>query len=134
MDSRPTKWVLLAAVLRGSCGAPSSAGGKLTVAAAANLMDVFGEVGRAFQAKTGAEVIFSYGSTAQLATQIDNGAPFDLFAAADTQHVDALVASGKLTRDSQAVYALGQLALWIPEGGRAAVRDLQDLAASQIWF
>ena len=112
---------MCAAVLLGSCGAPqaseSSANAKLTVAAAANLMDVFGEVGQAFQAKTGVEVIFSYGSTAQLATQIDNGAPFDVFAAADTEHVDSLVAAHKITSDSRAIYALGQLALWIPEGG-----------------
>lgn len=134
MDARYTRWVLCAAILLGSCGNPQRTNTKLTVAAAANLMDVFGEVGRAFTSKTGVTIIFSYGSTAQLATQIDNGAPFDIFAAADTEHVDSLVAAGKLTRDSQAVYALGQLALWIPEGGRAAVRDLQDLAASRIRF
>ena len=70
---------------------------KLTVAAAANLTGVLSDVGRAFKAKTGIEVVFSYGSTAQLATQIDNGAPFDVFAAADTAHVDSLVSSGKAT-------------------------------------
>src|SRR5512143_3893380 len=138
MGVRLTGWVLCAAALLGSCSAPRAAesvpNAKLTVAAAANLMDVFGEVGRAFQAKTGVTVIFSYGSTAQLATQIDNGAPFDVLAAADTEHVDALVAAGKLTRDGRAVYALGQLALWIPEGGTSGVRELQDLAAPQIRF
>jgi molybdate transport system substrate-binding protein len=76
-----TGWVFCAAALLGSCSAPRSADAKLTVAAAANLIDVFSGVGRAFQAKTGMDVIFSYGSTAQLATQIENGAPFDVFAA-----------------------------------------------------
>src|SRR5512143_1277322 len=80
--------ILCVAVLLGSCRAPRAGERNLTVAAAANLMEVFGEAGRAFQVKTGVEMIFSYGSTAQLATQIDNGAPFDLFAAADTEHVD----------------------------------------------
>jgi molybdate transport system substrate-binding protein len=127
-------WVLLAAVLLGSCGASRPTQAKLTVAAAANLMDVFGEVGRAFRAKTGVEVVFSYGSTAQLATQIENGAPFDVLAAADAEHVDSLVAAGKLLGDSRAIYALGQLALWIPEGGPAGVHELKDLAGPQIRF
>jgi molybdate transport system substrate-binding protein len=79
-------------------------------------------------------VVFSYGSTAQLATQIDNGAPFDVFAAADTPHVDSLVSTGKLLAASRAVYALGQLALWIPQGEPSGIRELQDLRRSQIRF
>jgi molybdate transport system substrate-binding protein len=126
-------WVLLAAVLLGSCAASRPTDRTLTVAAAANLMDVFGEVGRVFQAGTGIEVVFSYGSTAQLTTQIDNGAPFDVFAAADTEHVDSLVATQKLKKDSRAIYALGQLALWIPEGG-PAIHELKDLAGKDIRF
>ena len=104
------------------------------MAAAANLTHVFGQVASAFQAKTGVEVVFSYGSTAELATQIDNGAPFDLFAAADTEHVDSLVKTRKLTSDSRAIYALGQLALWMPEGQQSGVRELKDLAGKQIRF
>jgi molybdate transport system substrate-binding protein len=69
-----------------------------------------------------------------LAQQIDNGAPFDLFAAADTEHVDSLVATQKLTADSRAVYALGQLALWIPGGESSSIGDLKDLAAPKIRF
>jgi len=104
------------------------------VGAAANLTDVFTEVGRAFKAKTGVEVVFSYGSTAQLAQQIENGAPFDVFAAADTDHVDSLVSKGKLVSDSRAVYAIGQLALWIPKGEQSGVRELKDLARQSVRF
>lgn len=122
--------ILCVAVLLSCCAAPRPAESpaKLTVAAAANLTDVFGEVGRAFTAKTGVEVVFSYASTAQLATQIDNGAPFDLFAAADVEHVDALVSKQKLASESRAIYALGQLALWIPAGEQRGVRELRDLS------
>jgi molybdate transport system substrate-binding protein len=133
MGARYAGWIFIAAALLGSCGKPRPVDAKLTVAAAANLTDVFDEVGRAFQAKTGVEVIFSYGSTAQLATQIDKGAPFDVFAAADTEHVDSLVATRKLLSDSRAIYALGQLALWIPEGG-PMIHGLKDLAGPQIRF
>jgi molybdate transport system substrate-binding protein len=134
MDVRYTAGVLCAAILLSSCSAPRATDGKLTVAAAANLMDVFGEVGRAFTSKTGVDVIFSYGSTAQLATQIENGAPFDLFAAADTEHVDTLAATGKVIADSRAIYALGQLALWIPEGETSGAGGLEGLAGPRIRF
>ena len=136
MQRRWSLWVLCAGAFLGSCGArhapdPSA---KLTVAAAANLTDVFGEIGSAFKAKTGVEVGFSYGSTAQLAQQIDNGAPFDVFAAADTEHVDSLVSTRKLTGDSRTVYAIGQLALWIPSGEKDGIRNLKDLAAPKFRF
>jgi molybdate transport system substrate-binding protein len=133
---RHAGWLLCGVALLGSCKArrdPQSAA-KLTVAAAANLTDVFGEVGRGFKAKTGVDVVFSYGSTAELAQQIENGAPFDLFAAADTEHVDSLVSARKLTGDSRAVYALGQLALWIPDGEGSGIRELQDLAKQPVRF
>ena len=80
------------------------------------------------------KLVFSYGSTAELAQQIENGAPFDVFAAADTEHVDALVASGKVRSDSRAVYALGQLAAWIPGGEQTGVRELKDLAGPRVRF
>jgi len=83
-------------------------------------MDIFGEIGRAFTAKTGVKVVFSYGTTAQLAKQIENGAPFDLFAAADSEHVDSLVTAKKLTADSRAIYPLGSLRSGCPKESRAA--------------
>jgi molybdate transport system substrate-binding protein len=135
MRLRSTVWMFCAAALLGGCSSrPASGPAKLTVAAAANLTDVFGEIGSAFKNKTGIEVIFSYGSTAELTKQIENGAPFDLFAAADTEHVDSLIAGNKLTRDSRALYALGQLALWIPNGDKNGVRELKDLTGQQIHF
>ena len=125
--------IAIGAFLLVSCG-PSRDSEKLTVAAAANLTEVFGEVGRAFTAKTGVDVVFSYGSTAELAQQIANGGPFDVFAAADTEHVDSLIASGKLTRASRAIYALGELALWVPRGERSSVKELKDLVGKQVRF
>jgi molybdate transport system substrate-binding protein len=136
MIFRRAAWLLCAAPFLASCGAPQATqpAGKLTVAAAANLMDVFGEVGPAFKAQKGIDVVFSYGATAELTQQIDNGAPFDVFAAADTEHIDFLVARQKLTADSQAIYAKGQLALWIPSGESTGIQALQDLAAPKIHF
>ena len=133
---RQAGWLLCAVVFLGSCGAdrtPASSS-KLTVAAAANLMNVFGEIGPAFKAQKGIDVVFSFGATAGLAQQIDNGAPFDVFAAADTEHVDSLVASQKLVRESRAIYAKGQLALWIPVDESSGIQDLKALASPEIRF
>ncbi len=129
----PRLVLLLSAAFLGACS-PPRATPALTVAAAANLTGVLAEAGPAFRAKTGIEVVFSYGPTAELAQQIDHGGPFDLFAAADTGHVDALIASGKLARESRAVYALGQLALWVPPGGPGAIEKPDDLARPQVRF
>jgi molybdate transport system substrate-binding protein len=57
-----------------------------------------------------------------LARLVEEGAPVDVFAAADTEHVDAL--AGKIS--DQSVYARGQLAVWAPGGGVKTVRDLAD--------
>jgi molybdate transport system substrate-binding protein len=134
MQPRRASPIAIAAALLNCCAARREPPGKLTVAAAANLTDVFGEVGRVFKSTRGVEVIFSYGPTAQLAQQIDNGAPFDLLAAADTEHVDSLVSKRKLVADSRAVYAVGQLALWIPKGEQSGIRELKDLAGRQVRF
>jgi len=119
---------VLAACAAG-CGRPDRPG--LTIAAAANLTDAFDRIGELFTRKTGIRLIYSYGSTAQLAQQIENGAPFDGFAAADTEHIDDLIREGSIVPESRIVYARGRLALWSPRG---EVRGIGDLAARAIRF
>jgi molybdate transport system substrate-binding protein len=127
--------VLLGSLWLAGCSSPvESPDKKISVAAAANLMDVFKGLGQAFQTKLGIEVVFSYASTAELSQQIDNGAPFDVFAAADTEHVDALVKKGKLDAQSRAVYAVGQLALWIPKPEESKIAELKDLTSKRVKF
>lgn len=87
---------------------------EIIVAAAANLTDAFEELGPQFTQQTGIRVVFSFGSTADLAKQIENGAPFDVFAAADAAHVDTLEKEGLLTPGTRALYARGSLVVWIP--------------------
>jgi molybdate transport system substrate-binding protein len=127
-----TLWVAALAISSAACrnSEPSS----LTVAAAANLTEVFGKIAEAFTRQTGIRVVLSYGSTSQLAQQIENGAPFDVFAAADTAHVDALVQEGKILPATRAIYARGRLALWIPPGSKALIARPEDLAAPSIRF
>jgi len=124
---------LTAALFLAACGRNSAHETPLTVAGAANLTDVLPQLGQAFQKKTGTKVMISFGSTAQLSQQIENGAPFDLFASADAEHVSALAAQQKVDSKSCAVYALGQLVLWSPAEG-LKIEKLQDLATPQIHF
>ncbi len=101
----------------------------LIVAAAANLTDAFAEVGPRFTNKTGIRVVFSFGATADLEKQIENGAPFDVFAAADTEHVEQLERKGLLTPGTRALYARGRLVMWLPPGSNSKVERIQDITA-----
>ena len=101
----------------------------LTIAAASNLTDVFAEIGPRFTSKTGIQVVFSFGATADLAKQIENGAPFDVFAAADTEHVEQLETKGLLTPGSRAIYARGRLVMWLPPGSNLKAERIQDITA-----
>src|SRR5579863_9109604 len=94
---------------------------EVTIAAAANLGDVFQTIGAQFEAATGTHPVFSFGSTAQLTQQIEHSAPFDLLTAADASHVEELDRKGLLLAHSRAVYARGILALWIPAGAKAVI-------------
>jgi molybdate transport system substrate-binding protein len=125
------RWLGIGVVL--SCGIACRKAEQpdLTVAAAANLTDAFAQIGQAFAQQTGVHVVFSYASTAQLAQQIENAAPFDVFAAADTVHVDRLVRDGKILPESRELYARGRLALWNPQG---SVQKLEDLTAPSVRF
>jgi len=104
----------------------------LTIAAAANLTDVFSEVAAKFKAQTGIAVVYSFGATANLTMQAEHSAPFDLFAAADVVHIDQLAKEGLLTGGSRAIYARGRLALWIPPGSRAHVARVEDLKSDEV--
>src|SRR5689334_21174703 len=99
---------------------------EITVAAAANLTEVFAEIAKPFTAQTGIRVIFSFGATADLGKQIENGGPFDVFAAADVDHVDDLVNKTLLVRETRAVYAQGRLVLWKPPQSPVTLTRLED--------
>jgi molybdate transport system substrate-binding protein len=125
----------VALVLECSCATPAPApAAKLTVAAASNLTGAFDEVATAFRARTEVEVVLTYGSTAQLSQQIQNGAPFDVFAAADTEHIDQLVTSQKLLPETRAVYARGQLVVWAPAKAQSEPGTLDSLLRPEIRF
>ncbi len=104
---------------------------QLVVAAAANLTEVFEEMAQEFERRTGTDVVFSFGSTGDLTRQIENGAPFDVFAAADTAHVERLEKQGLLVPGSKAIYARGRLVVWLPPGNSRTLTRIEDLTAKE---
>lgn len=83
------------------------------IAAASDLQQALREVAQTFQAKTGHQVEFVFGSSGNMAAQIRQGAPFQMFLAADEKYVADLASAG-LTRDAGQLYAVGRLALFVP--------------------
>lgn len=81
-----------------------------TIAVAANMKDAFAEINLAFKATGKPEMRVVYGSSGNLAAQIMNGAPFNLYVAADEYFPIELYKNGK-TIDEGSVYAIGKLAL-----------------------
>jgi len=85
------------------------------VAAAASLRIALDEIAKAFEAKTGNKIKISYGATGNLVRQIEEGAPFELFLAADEAAPDRLEKGGKT--DGPAVPLVdGRLAVAAPKG------------------
>ena len=80
---------------------------KLTIAAAANLTDAFTTIAKQFQTETGIKVTLNFGATGNLAAQIRDGAPFDLFVAADVVTVDSLIQDGFILAESTTLYTQG---------------------------
>ena len=84
----------------------------LRIAAAADLQPVLPALLASFKAQNPAALIVSYGSSATLATQIEQGAPFDLYLAADLSFPQKLVQAGLVPDHTVHPYARGTLVLW----------------------
>lgn len=132
---RPLLAAVLALVVAGGCAqagtapdAPSSATQRLTVYAAASLTASFRELATAYQAKTGTIITLSFDSSATLEAQIEQGAPADVFASADTANPQKLVDAG-LAAGTPVAFADNVLTIIVPGSGPSVVRAPADLAA-----
>jgi molybdate transport system substrate-binding protein len=115
-----------------ACGGHKSSAKHIQIAAAADLALAFEEVGKAFEARTGIHPTFSFGSTGLLAKQVSEGAPFDLFAAANLEFVDKVVAAGACDGATKTAYARGRIVVWTTGPAPARLEDLADPKYKQI--
>ncbi len=140
MFQRCTLSVLMAllALLLSGCGqaatpasSPTAAAPAITlhVFAAASLTDAFQELGTAFEAANpGVTVVYNFAGSQQLATQINEGAPADVFASANRKQMDVVIDGGMVSSEQVQNFAQNQLVLILPQENPAALQTLADLA------
>jgi molybdate transport system substrate-binding protein len=125
MPSRLALAALAALALAAGCRERSS-GDTIKVAAASDLARAFEDVGRAFTAKTGHKVVFTFGSSGLLAKQLTQGAPFDLYAAASKSFVQQVVDAKACDASTRAMYGRGRLVAWSKAGPLTDLRELAE--------
>ncbi|HZS11909.1 MAG TPA: molybdate ABC transporter substrate-binding protein [Nitrospirales bacterium] len=125
------KIILLLTVLIGL--PPAVAAGELTIAAASDLNFAFKELVSAYEKKTGQHVRLSLGSSGNFFSQIENGAPFDLYFSADIRYPQILEEKGHAVSGSLYKYAIGRIVLWASKDSKVAVeKGLEVLADPSI--
>jgi molybdate transport system substrate-binding protein len=124
--------VALLASTTAACKKDPKASEPLTIAAAADLSFAFKEVGEAYEKKTGQKVVFAFGSTGLLEKQLAEGAPFDVFAAANVSFVDDAVKAGACLGDSKATYATGHLVLFTTKEAAFHPKGMAELTDARV--
>ena len=118
-------------LLAAACGPADrsvTADDPLLIAGAADLQPAFTVLGERFEQATGEQVVFSFGSSGQLAQQLIEGAPMDLYASANVAFVEQVLAAGVGDPDTQSTYAFGRITIWSPDDAWRDWDTLEDLA------
>jgi molybdate transport system substrate-binding protein len=129
------------AVLVSACGGPGTAdtdarqgrlSGDVVVFAASSLTDVFGRLGREFEAAhPGVDMRFSFAGSSTLGPQITSGAPVDVFAAASPSTMADVVHAGA-TAGRPVLFARNRLQIAVPPGNPGHVDGLDDFARPEL--
>jgi molybdate transport system substrate-binding protein len=114
-------------------GAPRCLAQGLTVAAASDLQSALPAIASQFEKATGQPIRLTFGSSGNFFTQIQNGAPFDLFLSADIDYPRRLEAAGTAERGSLYQYAVGRIVLWTrSDSGIDVMRGLPALTDGRV--
>lgn len=105
---------------------------ELTVAAASDLTPPFEEIGREFEATHKIKVVFVFGSTGLLARQIENGAPFDVFAAANESYIVQLQEKGLIVPGTNKTYGRGRITMWTRADSALKLEKIEDLMRPEV--
>ena len=101
----------------------------LTVFAAASLTDAFGAIAEGFEgANPGVTLAFNFAGSNQLAAQINEAAPVDVFASANQTQMANVVESGRVDADAPVNFVTNRLVIVYPDENPGNVAGLQDLA------
>jgi molybdate transport system substrate-binding protein len=113
-------------------GASSAVTGDVTVFAAASLTEAFTRIGKDFEAANpGTKVTFSFAGSSALATQIDQGAPADVFASAAPANMKTVTDAGD-AEGEPATFAKNQLVIAVAKGNPKGIQGLPDLNGAEV--
>jgi molybdate transport system substrate-binding protein len=113
---------LLLVFLSTACGQR----GEITVYAPASLTDAMEEAASTYKKETGVQVDLRFGGSGFLATEIEHGAPADVFIAADIRWFDLLVAKGLIVRETSVVLAWNRLVVVVPRSSLASIPETHN--------
>lgn len=106
-----------------------TATGEMNVFAAASLTESFQELGKTFEAaNSGAKVTFNFAGSQQLVQQITQGAPADVFAAANAKTMSDAIAAGDVVSGTQRTFVRNRLVVVYPKDNPGGIHELKDLA------
>jgi molybdate transport system substrate-binding protein len=98
-------------------------GKEIRIAAAADLKFAMGEFAETFEKQSGTKVNATYGSSGNFFSQMQNGAPFDLFFSADIEYPKKLEAAGLAEPGTLYEYAVGRIVIWTPADSKVDVTE-----------
>ncbi|MBM3450587.1 MAG: molybdate ABC transporter substrate-binding protein [Armatimonadetes bacterium] len=124
-------WVVFVSATIGGGAVGATPPPVVTVAAASDLRFAFDLLLPRFERATGTRTVVTYGSSGILATQIAQGAPFDVFFSADEEYVQQLAAQGRVLPGSSTLYAMGRLVVWTRAATKFDVSRGLSVVASQ---
>src|SRR5262245_52063277 len=101
--------------------------GEILVFGAASLSESLQEAGKQFEAAGNGKVAFSFGSSADLARQIEAGAPADVFFSADTARMDSVEKAGLVKKADRREFLSNALVVIVPSNSTATVTSAKDL-------
>lgn len=124
--------ITTALVFEWACHRTTTQPAELTVAAASDLSNAFEELGRQFEATHKIKITFSFGSSGLLTRQIENGAPMDLFAAANVDYINQLEQKGLIVPGTKSIYARGRITLWTTADSPLKIEKVADLTRPEV--
>lgn len=124
--------VALVMMLSMAGGALAQDNVELMISAAASLTDVMEEIGKAYEAATGVKTVFSFDSSGTLQTQIEEGAPADVFVSAAQKQMNALEEQGLIVADSRINLLENKVVLVVPQDSDLDIATFEDVATDKV--
>lgn len=125
-------FLALVLVLLSALAVSAQGGQTLTVFAAASLTDAFEEIATNFEAANpGVDVVFNFGGSSTLATQLADGAPADVFASANNTQMNVARDAGRIVTAPR-TFVKNRLVLIVPADNPASIQSLRDLSNAGI--